>query len=108
MSSVNLVDVPCNWRRLTHWKTSPKNYPDIGSLKGGHACMNDNVNVMIAELEDIFDVRNWLSENTRQKVIILGRFQWSEFNYRVDRSFVGVNFKFDDEDEAFFFKMRWF
>lgn len=110
MSSVGVatVDVPCNWRRLTCWRKSEKNFPDAGALRSGLPAIVDHTNVLLVEIEDVIDVRDWLKGNTRAKVEMLGRFNFQAFQFRVERSLVGVNFRFDDADEAFFFKMRWF
>lgn len=110
MSSVGVatVDVPCNWRRLTCWRKSDKNLPDEVALKGGLPCVVDHKNVLLSNIDDVIDVRDWLKGNTREKFELLGRFKFQAFQFRVERSLVGVNFRFDDPDEAFFFKMRWF
>lgn len=111
MSIVNvasMVDVPCNWRRLTCWRQSDKNYPDGAALKSGLPCVVDEMNVVLRNIDDVIEVRDWLKGNTKSKFELLGRFEFRSFPYRIDRSLVGVNFRFDDPQEAFFFKMRWF
>lgn len=110
MSSVGLatVDVPCNWRRLTCWRRSDKNYPDAGMLQAGVPCVVDHTNVLLTEIDDVIEVRDWLKGNTRAKFELLGRFSYQAFQFRIERNLIGVNFRFDDADEAFLFKMRWF
>ena len=103
-----MVDVPCNWRRLTCWRKSDKNFPDGAALRGGVPCVIDHTNVLLAQIEDVIEVRDWLKGNTRSKFELLGRFQFQAYPYRIDRTLLGVNFRFDDPDEAFYFKMRWF
>lgn len=111
MSSVNLaalIDVPCNWRRLMFWQQSNRNLPDIGVLKNGLPCLVDQSNVLITNVGNVIDVRDWLDGNATGKFEMRGRFQFQTHAYRVDRSLVGVNFSFVSADDALYFKMRWF
>lgn len=97
------LDVPANWRLLTYWSAST-GLPDPD--KGVYP-IHDCQSVLIALEHDLIEVRDWLAVNTREAVRLFGRFDFMTYAYRIDRHLTGINFAFADEDEAFFFKMRW-
>lgn len=100
-----LLDVPTNWRKWSHWQGGGKAEP-----YEGHPIVAIDP-AMAVEIKDRFDViemRNWLHEHTRSKLQMWGRWDFVQHQYRIDRTLIGFVVLFEDEDEAFHFKMRWF
>lgn len=86
-------------------------YPDFETLRqnvtDAPADMND-VLIRTPDDETVLEMRQWLDENAKRKYKMFGRFGWSDHGFSVERSFLGVLFKFTDENAAFFFKMRFY
>lgn len=98
------LDVPTNWRRWSSWANGNK--PETYE---GHPifAVEPMMTVMVTDRFDIIEMRGWLHENTRSCFQMWGRWDFTHHAFRVDRVLQGLVILFSDEDEAFFFKMRW-
>lgn len=63
--------------------------------------------VLVQDDFDIIEMRDWIKEAIEGKVSMFGRFLTTTFDYRTDRRHQGVSFRFERENDAFYFKMRW-
>ena len=99
-----LLDVPTNWRLWTAWKEG-RGLPD--PLEGVIIMFNPECSVLVTDPFDVVELRDWLKDNCKDRVTIHGRWDFERFAYRVERELIGLNLWFDNDDEAFFAKLRW-
>lgn len=98
-------DVPTNWRRWTGW-IAGSGQP--GPKDGVAPIMVPETSILVSDPFCVIEMREWLRDNTRSGVAYFGRWNLTEYAYRIDRKLVGLNLVFEDHDEAFHAKFRWF
>jgi hypothetical protein len=111
---ISLVEVECNWRSVHNLRTRGERlWPSAEKLKtDGIEICSEPTSVLIGfhnrEDTEVSEVRDWILDNCREKYKLYHRFHYEIFPYQSKRSYMGVNFRFEDDNDAFFFKMRWY
>ncbi len=108
---VSLVEIACNWRTITHLRSAKPILPDFSILSRGSTICEQPSSVFI-EMPQRMDIgvtelRNWVTDNTRKKFRLYNRFQYEEHAVRIEKSYMGVNFRFEDSHDACLFKLFW-
>jgi len=104
------VDIACNWRTITYLRNSKRELlPDFEVLRQGIK-VSDNCNSVLIRLPerpelDLMEMRNWVTSRARGKFKMFNRFRFEEQRIRVEKTYVGVNFLFEDDSDACLFKI---
>lgn len=107
---VELFETVCNWRTITNFKNSKDKLPTIESRLRGPVCeKNTSVLLEIPKKPDldIPRLRDWMAGNFGRGFAMYNRFEYTELDFRVERRFIGTNFRFSDQTMAATFKIFW-
>lgn len=109
---VSLVEIACNWRNISQYRDSKISaLPTFEALKAGHPICEAASSVFVGfpvrpDIE-VTEIRDWVRDNTRSKFRLYSRFQYEDHAIRVQRAYMGVNFRFEDSHDACLFKLFW-
>jgi hypothetical protein len=110
-----LSDVKLRWSHLMNGtvhknKKGSETFPALAALMThmiSPAVCPHSVLIKVPETDVLVEIRDWLEEHAKAKYSIFGRYEWTDLGVRVTRDVKGLNFSFEDEDMAVFFKFRW-
>ena len=109
--SVSLLEMGCNWRSVASLAKRSSVMPSLDVLQArGVAICERPTSVLVDfcdDRKDIVEVRDWVSEQVHHPFKMFNRFSYCLKDYRTERKYIGVNFRFRDENDAFFFKLTW-
>ena len=107
---VTLVELPCNWRVIKSVR-SASSPPALKVLQTGEPICEKSNSIFIdfanREETELTEMRDWLVANARSKFKMFNRFRIENRTLRADKEYLGVNFRFQDSNDAFFFKLFW-
>lgn len=109
---VSLVEIACNWRNISQLRSSKLSaLPTFDALKTGQPICEAATSVFVGlptRLDiEVTDIRDWVRDNTRSKFRLYNRFQYEDHAIRVEKTYMGVNFRFEDAHDACLFKLFW-
>jgi hypothetical protein len=111
---VSLIEISCNWRSVKNLRTTKDSvFPCAEALESqGVTICEQPTSVLIPfhERDDIniIEMRDWLMANSRKRFVMFNRFRFETYKYRIDRAYLGVNFRFTQPEDAFLFKLFYY
>jgi len=117
---VEIVEIGCNWRSVANLRSSRETlWPGIEILREQGIPICEKPTSILLPLhvrEDIrtVELRDWLDGRAKEKkrergwVKMFNRFNYDEQKFQIKRAYLGVNFRFEESEDAFLFKMFYY
>jgi hypothetical protein len=109
-----ILDLTLTWNHVKKgfWNPDKRTgwFPDLAALiangiKPVEEC-GFSVFIHPTSVERILDVREWLAEHTQKNTVqMFGRYGFRNYDFRTDREFHGLRFRFNTKEEALIFSL---